>query len=107
MAYHRRMANPATSAGFFAGRTEQGSKVSLQVVADPGAASRTKQGSKGRQPLGGVWGVPTTSPSSPAWGVGASGLRKALYVEVPGYCITKAASRVCRSGPGTHRHNNL
>src|SRR5258708_22349881 len=58
MAYHRRMAIPAPSAGFFAGRTEQGSKDSLQVVADPGAASRTKQGSKGLPPLGGVWGVP-------------------------------------------------
>src|SRR5260221_1501036 len=101
MAYHRRMANPATSAGFFASRTKQGSN------RPRAAASEPKQGSKGRQPLGGVWGVPTTSPSSPAWGVGASGLRKALYVEVPGYYITKAASRVCRSGPGTHRHNNL
>ncbi len=43
--------------------------VSPQALFKSGAWFVKKQGSKGRQPLGGVWGVPTISFSS-GWGRG-------------------------------------
>jgi len=42
---------------------------------------RVKQGSKGQQPLGGVWGVPTFS-LSPGWGGRRNELSKGIDIKI-------------------------